>query len=185
MRRTFALMTAALVLTFVSFSAAAQSREVVECEHQMNERGAAMAARDWVSMEKFANVFIKKCQRAATSIDISKAYWESSVAAEQLGRPAAALKYIDGCISVAYSNGTCHVQKVLVLKGMKRTEEARRLIAPTCYVPQYFRGGVPSYSRLNFRTCRDVFSEDLFRRRSWGGSITVAADLVPWPTALE
>ena len=131
MRRTFALMTAALVLKFVSCSAAAQSREVNECEHQMNERGAAMAARDWVSMEKFANVFIKKCQRAATSIDIWKAYWESSVAAEQLGRPAAALKYIDGCISVAYSNGTCHVQKVLVLKGMKRTEEARRLIAPT------------------------------------------------------
>lgn len=122
------------LLVGVSFSAvthtaaaAGQSGDRLQtCLHQKQERSAAMQARDWEAMERFANAYIKRCVGIDRPRDFSTAYWEAAMAAMKLGRPASALKYLDRCIEVFYANASCHVEKIYVLILMQRTGEARK-----------------------------------------------------------
>jgi hypothetical protein len=111
-------------------AAAGQSGDRLQaCLHQKQERNAAMQARDWEAMERFANAYIKRCAGTEQPRDFSTAHWEAAMAAMKLGRPASAVKYLDRCIEVSYANASCHVQKIYVLIRMQRTGEARKLHA--------------------------------------------------------
>lgn len=127
----------AALLVGLSFSAVAPTAAAAvksgdrlqTCLHQKQERSAAMQARDWEAMERFANAYIKRCAGIDRPRDFSTAHWEAAMAAMKLGRPASALKYLDRCIEVSYANASCHVEKIYVLIRMQRTDEARKLHA--------------------------------------------------------
>lgn len=128
MKRLSALLIGLCFGAIAHTAAAAPSNQRVEvCLHKTQERSAAMQARDWEAMEKFANAYIKSCAGVDRPKDFSRAHWEAAMASLKLGRPAIALKHLDNCIGVSYTNATCHVEKVYVLMRMKRTDEARKL----------------------------------------------------------
>ena len=109
-------------------SATGPSRDrLQECLHHKNQRSAAMQARDWGNMERFANIYIKRCAGVDEPKHFSTAYWEVAMAEMKLGRLASALKSLDSCIQTSYANASCHVEKVFVLIRMKRVGEARKL----------------------------------------------------------
>lgn len=123
-----------ILLVGLSFSAVAhtaaaagQSADRLQaCLHQKQERNAAMQARDWEAMERFANAYIKRCAGIEQPPEFSSAHWEAAMAAIKLGRLANALTYLDRCIEISYANASCQVEKVYVLIRMQRTGEARK-----------------------------------------------------------
>lgn len=116
-------------VTYAAAAAGQSSDQLQACLHQQEERSAAIDARDWEAMERFANAYIKRCADIDRPRNYSTAHWEAAMAAMKLGRPASALKYLDACIKVSYANASCHVEKIYVLIRMKREHEARRLHA--------------------------------------------------------
>jgi len=118
---------------FVAFiSSAASAAEPTlslrkECLHHLQQRTAAMQARDYDSMERFSNIYIKRCEGVDSPADFSRAYWQAGAAAAMRKQHVVALKYFEGCMRVSYGNASCQVGKVSALMNLNRKAEARKL----------------------------------------------------------
>jgi tetratricopeptide (TPR) repeat protein len=96
-----------------------------QCITQMDARTAALVARDWPQLERFAKRYLQDCKGVFDSENYSYAYEDIAMANMELNNPAAALEASERCIDVYYANAGCHVTKVRALAKLLRLSEAR------------------------------------------------------------
>ena len=124
----YALFTAATMFNCCT-SVAASTHEVSErtklaCVSQMDERTAALTARDWPQLERLAKRYIQSCRDAFDASNVSDAYEDIADAMLGMHHSKEALSAADACISNYYANPSCHVDKVLALLALKRLSAA-------------------------------------------------------------
>lgn len=103
----------------------ASEEKVQQCVTHMNERTAALAARDWFQLERLAKRYIQDCKGVLGSEDYSWAYYHIATANIQINNATAALAASEECIDIFYANAGCHVLKVDALIKLDRFAEAR------------------------------------------------------------
>lgn len=99
-----------------------------ECLDNINERNAAIDARDWESVQQLAGRYIKLCKGVFDSEVLSGVYDNLSAASSETGNITLSLTHSEKCIQTFYRNTSCHISRVLALVKLKRIAEARKYI---------------------------------------------------------
>ena len=122
------LLVAALLCIHSEQAASKEfSNEAKEkCIGAINQRTAAFVAEDWAALEKRANAYLTTCNGAFGDQNLSEAIEQLAISNIALNRPSDGLNQAQLCIETYYSNSSCHVQKVIALIALRRTDEARR-----------------------------------------------------------
>jgi len=107
--------------------AADQSRvdAIRRCTSQLNERTAALVARDWNHLDRLARQYLASCKAAVDSEEYSNAFVHVAMASLGLGNIPAALSASDSCIATYYANSECHISKLNALIAAGRLTEAK------------------------------------------------------------
>jgi tetratricopeptide (TPR) repeat protein len=95
------------------------------CIAAINERTAALVARDWQSLERFSENYVRSCKSVFSAEDFSDAYERIADANIAMANPKKALAAAETCIAVFYGKTGCHLNRALALIGLKRRPEAR------------------------------------------------------------
>lgn len=109
----------------IAFAQTASKEKAQHCVTQMNERAAAIAAEDWLQLDRLAKRYLQDCKGVFDSENYSNAYLDIASANIRLNNPEAALAASETCIDIFYANSGCHVRKVQALIKLKRFVEAR------------------------------------------------------------
>lgn len=128
------LLLGCLVIVLVPNVAHGQWREASqanECAKQVEQRTAALLARDWLKLEVLATRYLQRCAAAVEPENLSEAHWSIAAAKMETGQYTEALRASDDCIGVFYSNASCHLSKAEALVGLKRFGEARTALEMT------------------------------------------------------
>ncbi|HJY05203.1 MAG TPA: hypothetical protein VJ323_02745 [Bryobacteraceae bacterium] len=128
------LLLACLVSAFVPIVAHGQwrdSSEVDACAEQLEQRTAALLARDWLQLEILAKRYLHTCSGVVGSEKLADAHWSIAVAKLEAGQYPESLRASDDCIQVFNSNPGCHLAKTEALVGLKRLNEARAALEMT------------------------------------------------------
>ena len=119
----------ALSIVFTGLPALGQdaiSKRQTDCVARINERTAALAARDWDELERLAEQYSKLCKGVFSASDDSTAFEHVALANYYgKGNYRKALAANDACIRTSFSNSGCHVSRLQVLVALGRTAEAR------------------------------------------------------------
>ena len=91
----------------------------------MKQRTAAVAAQDWPEVTRRANASLALCAGFFDDQELSDEYGFIATSANIQNRPEEALKAALTCLNQDYSNGACHVEKVIALTALDRSDDAR------------------------------------------------------------
>ena len=80
----------------------------------INERTAAIVAKDWKNLKRLAENYINICGATFGSEDLSLAYEDIAMANYYSERPQLVLSASEACIMTYYGNPGCHYYKYLV-----------------------------------------------------------------------
>jgi tetratricopeptide (TPR) repeat protein len=120
-----------IAFTLCAYSASAQTQ--LRCLEQLEERTAAMTARDWLSLERLAKRYLQSCHGVTgnDAHEMSLAYEQIAIANSAMHRAQDALKAADSCVIMYYANPGCHLEKALALLALNRLLEARDVLDVT------------------------------------------------------
>lgn len=118
-------LSASFFLSAIALGQSSVEAKASICIEQMEERDATMFSEDWLQLERLSNTYIGVCKGVLSSESYSRAYQDLSIAQYELGKVEESAATASTCISKFYRNSGCHVQKLLALIRLERTEEAR------------------------------------------------------------
>lgn len=95
------------------------------CISSRDQRTAAVVAQDWQEVSKRANASLALCKGFLDDQDLSAEYGFIATSANIRNRPEEALNAALTCLNDYYSNGACHVEKVIALTALDRSDDAR------------------------------------------------------------
>ncbi len=96
-----------------------------QCIGDIRNAAAAIVARDWNSLERISERYIRNCKDLFGIEDESDAYQRISLANNELGNPKKAIASANACIIKFYANVGCHVQLANAFLALDRNVEAK------------------------------------------------------------
>src|SRR5436190_5626038 len=109
-----------LAMTFTLWPHNVSAQTIQRCTEQLQERTAAMTARDWSSLDKLAKRYVQSCHGVTDALDISTAYEDMAIANLLMNRVQNALEAANSCVTTYYANPGCHLQKARALLAFNR-----------------------------------------------------------------
>jgi hypothetical protein len=169
---------------------AAQGRptreDVARCITVRQSASAAMQARDWVALERFAQRIITTCQSTlAQPYYRASEYSTLAMAQVELGKATAALATSNRCLDETYAEPNCHVTKVDALILLRRTTEAKSA------TERAMRVTTEAMARVEREHAEGTLSDDVYQLRLdvyksyWGAILSTVRRLFEPPPPVK